>query len=71
MAEGVRGKLMKINCISCGHSVDLRDAYEDYEGLIKCFVCGAVLEIRTNQGSLKSVRFVRTGPQPVAQDARS
>ncbi|MFP3870135.1 MAG: hypothetical protein ACLFVT_04535 [Syntrophobacteria bacterium] len=51
---------MKINCVSCGHQVDLDEAYDDYNGPIKCFVCGALLEIKTKQGSLKSVNFADT-----------
>jgi transcription elongation factor Elf1 len=51
---------MKINCISCGHKVDLDDAYDDYEGQVKCFACGTLLEIRTEQGNIKSVVIVRT-----------
>ena len=55
---------MKINCLSCGHKVDLDDAYDDYEGQIKCFTCGAILEIKTEEGSLKTVRFVKMVPRP-------
>ena len=51
---------MKINCVSCGHKVDLDDAYDDYEGQVKCFVCGTLLEIRTDQGNIKSVGVVKT-----------
>ncbi len=47
---------MKVNCLSCGHKGDLDDAYDDYEGPVKCFGCGAVLEISAEQGSLKAVR---------------
>jgi len=47
---------MKVNCLSCGHKVDLDDAYDDYEGAVKCFACGAILEIRAEQGSLRAVR---------------
>jgi len=54
---------MKVNCLSCGHKVDLDDAYSDYEGQVKCFTCGAVLQVRTEEGSLKSVRIV-SGPRP-------
>jgi hypothetical protein len=58
---------MKVNCLACGHSVDLDDDYGDYTGLVKCFVCSALLEIRTEEGRVKSVRFVkivRGGPEP-------
>jgi hypothetical protein len=50
---------MKINCLACGHSVDLDDDYGDYTGLIKCFVCSALLDIVTEEGQIKAVRFVK------------
>lgn len=50
---------MKINCLSCGHSIELDDeAYRDYEGLVKCFVCSALLEVKLSEGSVKSARFL-------------
>ena len=55
---------MKINCLSCGHAVDLRDAYDDYDGQVKCFACTALLEIKTEAGNLKGVRFVKLAPRP-------
>ena len=60
---------MKINCLSCGHKVDLADAYEEYEGQVKCFACSAILEIKTEQGNLKAVRFVKIVPRPSAEEA--
>jgi len=49
---------MKINCLSCGHNIDLDAAYaENYEGRIKCFACSATLELRTEHGVIRSVRF--------------
>ncbi len=59
---------MKINCLSCGHKVDIGDAYDDYEGQIKCYVCGAILEIKTEEGNLKSVNFLKTA-RPSAEEA--
>jgi DNA-directed RNA polymerase subunit N (RpoN/RPB10) len=53
---------MKLNCISCGHKFDLGDAYEDYEGLVKCYVCGALLAIKTDEGSLKSMGLNNNPP---------
>ena len=38
---------MKLNCLSCGHTVDLHNDYNDYNGQVKCFVCGALLTVRT------------------------
>ena len=50
---------MKINCLSCGFKVDLDDTYDDFEGPIKC-LCGALLEIRTEEGMLKGIRMAET-----------
>jgi len=49
---------MKINCLGCGYKVDLADGYDDYEGQIKCFACNAIMEIATQQGSIRAVRSV-------------
>jgi DNA-directed RNA polymerase subunit N (RpoN/RPB10) len=49
---------MKVNCLSCGHALDLRDSYEEYDGQIRCFVCGALLAIRTREGQVKWVELV-------------
>ncbi len=51
---------MKINCLSCGHKVDLGEAYGDYAGQVKCLVCGVRLEIRTEEGNVKSVTLEAT-----------
>ncbi len=51
---------MKINCLSCGFSVNLTDAYDDYEGPIKCFTCGAILEIKTQEGNVRAVKSVKS-----------
>jgi hypothetical protein len=47
---------VKINCLRCGHKVDLDDVYDDYEGSIKC-LCGAMLEIKTEEGRLRRVQL--------------
>jgi DNA-directed RNA polymerase subunit N (RpoN/RPB10) len=49
---------MKVNCLCCGHAVDLRDAYDEYDGQVKCFACGALLAIRTHEGQVKWVELV-------------
>lgn len=60
---------MKINCLCCGHKVDLDDVYDDYEGCVKC-LCGAMLEIRTEEGKLKSVKLGPPSPQPPSRSGR-
>jgi hypothetical protein len=58
---------MKINCISCGHKIDLDDAYDDYEGQVKCYACNALLEIKTEEGNIKSIRLGKIAPRSSAK----
>ena len=52
---------MKINCLSCGHMIELDDsAYSDYEGPFRCWVCGGMQVIKTEDGLLHSVMEVRS-----------
>ncbi len=60
---------MKINCISCGHKVDLGNDYDDFEGEVKCFVCSSLLEIKTEEGNVKTVKFVKMVPRPSPEEA--
>jgi uncharacterized Zn finger protein len=51
--------ILRLNCISCGHFINLHeDVYADYEGLIKCDACGGILNIKIQEGKLKSMAFV-------------
>lgn len=50
---------MKINCLSCGHTIDLDDNYSDYEGQVKCYGCNALLEIKLEGSLVKSVKFAK------------
>jgi len=54
---------MRINCLSCGHKVELDDAYDDFEGQVRC-LCRALLEIKTQEGKLKSLRMADPAPRP-------
>jgi hypothetical protein len=40
---------MKINCLCCGHSIELGEAYSDYDGQVKCYACSALLEIKLEE----------------------
>lgn len=60
---------MKINCINCGFKVDLDDVYDDYQGPIRCLVCSAMLEILTQEGRLRSVRFANASSSPSNEEA--
>ena len=55
---------MKINCISCEREVNLdHRVFEDYEGPVKCFDCGAMLEIKTTKGVIGSINVLNALPQ--------
>mgnify|MGYP001565778914 CR=1 FL=1 len=60
---------MKINCLCCGHKLDLDEVYDTYDGQVKCFACGGILTIKTDQGKLKTVGFVKIVPRPSAETA--
>jgi hypothetical protein len=60
---------MKVNCLSCGHGVDLDDAYDDYEGPVKCFACRAILQVKTEQGQIKHVELTEGAPQAPPDEA--
>ena len=62
-------QVTKINCLSCGHFVDLGPAYDNYQGQIKCFACGAFLEVKIEDGELKSNRFVSFACRPMEEAA--
>jgi hypothetical protein len=55
---------MKLNCVSCGHSVNLDDAYDDYSGDIKCLVCGSMLEVVIEHEHIKSVKLASAIGEP-------
>lgn len=66
---------MKINCISCGHNLLVDDAYDDFEGLFKCYICGALLKMKTADGKIKSVspvelKSVATQPETDLKSGR-
>ncbi|MGO8761908.1 MAG: hypothetical protein ACLP2P_08420 [Desulfobaccales bacterium] len=60
---------MRINCLACGHKVELDDAYDDFEGPVKC-LCGAMLQIRTEEGMLKSIQVAESLSRPVPKVKR-
>ncbi|MEW6139844.1 MAG: hypothetical protein AB1733_16600 [Thermodesulfobacteriota bacterium] len=51
---------MKINCVSCGHSMNLDNAYDDFEGPVRCYVCGSLLEIRTVEAKLRGIKLAQS-----------
>jgi len=44
---------MKIKCIRCSGEVNLdHKIFQNYAGPVKCFRCGAMMDIKTEQGSV-------------------
>jgi len=47
---------MKVNCTSCGHEINLdHKVFHDYVGPVKCFCCGAMMEVNVTGGFLYSI----------------
>lgn len=59
---------MEINCLGCGFKVDLTDAYNDYVGPVKCFACGAITEIATQGGNVRTVGPATEAPISLAEE---
>lgn len=52
---------MKINCLSCGHMIELDDeAYSDYEGPFRCWVCGGTQIIKTEECLVRTAVVARS-----------
>lgn len=60
---------MKINCLECGFNFNIDEAYENYEGMIKCYVCHHLLLIKTVEGHIKCVKSAM--PVPPADSLRA
>ncbi len=55
---------MRINCVSCGHEINLNhDLFDDYEGPVKCFVCSTVMEIIATEGVINSIDLLSILPR--------
>ena len=62
-----RNTKMKIRCVSCGHSISLDDAYDDFEGQVRCYVCNGLLQIKTEEGMIKGIRQASMETPPPAR----
>lgn len=54
---------MRINCLNCGHKIELDDVYDDYDGMVKCTTCRQLLTLKTEDGKLRGVNFAQS-PAP-------
>ena len=53
---------IKLNCLACGHAMELGEAYEDYDGEVRCWGCQTVLQVALTEGKLRSMRRIADGP---------
>ena len=45
---------MRVDCVSCGYAVNLdHKVFDDYSGPIRCYCCGAMMEMKTEQGMMR------------------
>ena len=50
---------MRMTCIACGTEVNLDHVvFENYNGPVKCFSCGSLMEVRTAQGVVDNVALL-------------
>ena len=55
---------MWIKCTNCGSEVSLEhEVFNDYQGPVKCFSCGMMIEIRTSGGILDSINSSALFPE--------
>jgi hypothetical protein len=55
---------IKVNCLSCGHTLDLGETYEEYEGDFTCWVCQAKLMVHFCRGKLVEMTKAGAPAQP-------
>jgi hypothetical protein len=42
---------MRVDCVSCGYEINLdHKVFDDYSGPIKCYCCGVMMKVKTEQG---------------------
>lgn len=47
---------MRMVCIVCGKEVNLDHViFQNYQGPVKCFSCGTMMEVKTARGTLDDV----------------
>jgi hypothetical protein len=61
---------IKLNCLGCGFPMDLGEAYEDYQGEIRCWGCHTVLEVTMREGKLMAMRRLGAGTAAAAGETR-
>ena len=59
---------MKIDCISCSGRMNLdHPVFEEYQGPVKCFHCGTLMDVEIARGQLRT-SSLQGSELPVVQD---
>ena len=58
---------MKINCLGCGHYFVVDSAYANYDGQMKCNTCGTILEVKIEDGDMKSSKIFALSKRVVGE----
>jgi hypothetical protein len=54
---------MRMVCMGCGRDVNLDHViFENYEGPVKCFCCGTMMQVKTVRGVLDSMVVQTAAP---------
>lgn len=62
---------MKVNCTSCGREINLEHkVFHDYVGPVKCFSCGAMMEVKVTDGFLYSINPLGIAQYPTTDSFR-
>lgn len=49
---------MRVNCLGCGHMINLGHDYANYKGPVRCNVCRTISFIEAENGKIKTMRPV-------------
>ncbi|WP_295389009.1 hypothetical protein [uncultured Thiodictyon sp.] len=60
---------MIIHCMYCGHTIDLSEAYDDYQGPVRCAVCKSLMMVRVENGQLRGMDAGPAAAAPAAPKA--
>lgn len=47
---------MQVNCLGCGHLINLGNDYDNFKGPVRCNICRTMTNIETESGKVKSVQ---------------
>jgi DNA-directed RNA polymerase subunit N (RpoN/RPB10) len=59
---------IRLRCLSCGHRLELGEAYDDYDGEVRCWTCNGLLEVSLREGRLRSMKLGGAGAPPCGEE---